>query len=94
MSSSSIQLHFHCKKCLTELPEETSPSSYSQLTAGWTKEGLQVWCERHDLNIIHIDFEGVQHTLIGDNNEQKSKQQRKKSTKEKTVREITSTSKD
>lgn len=56
-----IQMFFHCKECMNELPEKTSPQDYQQLEVGWTDEGLQVWCRRHDLNIIHIDFEGHCH---------------------------------
>ncbi len=61
-----IQLYLHCRKCIEEITEgraggENSPKEYQRIQAGWTKEGLQVWCTRHDLNIVHIDFEGTQH---------------------------------
>lgn len=51
-----IQLYFHCKRCLDELPEGLSPQEWAQLEAGWTNKGLQVWCKRHGINVIHIDF--------------------------------------
>jgi len=35
--------------------------SYQSVQVGWTKEGIQDWCKRHDCNMIHIDFEGKQH---------------------------------
>ena len=38
-----------------------SPQEYVRVQAGWTPLGLQVWCTRHDVNIVHIDFEGVKH---------------------------------
>ena len=31
---------------------------YGRLEAGFTDRGLQVWCVRHDLNVVHIDFKG------------------------------------
>ncbi len=56
-----INLYLHCGKCLGEVPEGTSPREYQKIQAGWTDQGLQVWCVRHDCNIIHIDFEGQTH---------------------------------
>lgn len=37
---------------------EMTPREYADLEAGWTKKGFQVWCKRHELNIIHVDFMG------------------------------------
>lgn len=56
-----IELYFHCRQCLNELPRGISPSDYQELEAGWTVKGIQVWCKRHDLNILHVDFEGQKH---------------------------------
>lgn len=53
-----IKMYFHCAKCLEELPEDQSPMDYQRIQAGWTKQGVQVWCVRHNLNVIHIDFMG------------------------------------
>ena len=53
-----IEAYFHCAECLAELPKGESPKSYSQIQAGWTKKGFQVWCNRHDMNIMHVDFRG------------------------------------
>jgi hypothetical protein len=47
----SIELYLHCGKCLEQ---EAHPQ---QLEVGWTRLGLQVWCKRHQLNVIHIDFD-------------------------------------
>lgn len=60
-NTNEIQLFLHCRKCLEEKPEYISPSDYSDLEVGWTQCGIQVWCKRHDVNIIHIDFEGKRH---------------------------------
>jgi hypothetical protein len=52
---------FHCGLCLRELPSDTSPRDYAQLEIGWTILGLQVWCRRHNVNVVHVDFEGATH---------------------------------
>lgn len=56
----------HCLKCLAEIPEGESPQSYSRLEVGFTLTGFQVWCLRHDCNVLHIDFEGRQHPFNAD----------------------------
>lgn len=60
-ATNEIQLFFHCAKCIRELPHGMSPQEYSRTQAGFTKLGIQVWCDRHDANVIHVDFEGIQH---------------------------------
>lgn len=58
-----------CARCLHEVQVEKargvaiSLSEYSRMTIGWTKIGLQVWCQRHRCNIVHIDFEGSKHPV-------------------------------
>lgn len=59
-----IKLHVHCKQCFQEIPQDTSPKEWQELEIGWTEKGLQVWCKRHDINVVHIDFEGHQHPAI------------------------------
>ena len=54
--NSDINQYMHCKKCLDELPSEVSPKEWSRMAVGRTDYGLQVWCNRHDSNIIHLDF--------------------------------------
>ena len=54
----SIGAYIHCKKCLEELPQDQSPAEFARTQTGWTKEGLQIWCNRHDLNIAPLDFLG------------------------------------
>jgi hypothetical protein len=58
MTKNQIQMFFHCKKCLDELPEDKSPREWVRMEAGWSNEGLQVWCVRHEMNIIHVDLMG------------------------------------
>lgn len=57
-NTNKITAFFQCGKCLNELPVGESPMSYARQSTGWTKLGLQIWCVRHDCNIIHIDFQG------------------------------------
>ena len=49
LNTPDISMYVHCKKCIAESKvKEVSPSSYSHLAVGFTKEGsLQVWCEKH-----------------------------------------------
>ena len=62
-----IGAYLHCQLCVEEwmanpeIKSKQSPQQYSRIQAGWTKEGLQVWCFRHNANVIHIDFEGQQY---------------------------------
>ena len=64
-NTKEIQMFFHCRLCFEEYQafEETelSPAEYQQIEVGWTIQGIQAWCRRHDANIIHIDFEGAKH---------------------------------
>ena len=72
-SKNRIHTFLHCEICLAELKnaktEEDfsligavageSPMSYSRFEVGWTNNGFQVWCTRHNQNIIHIDFDNI-----------------------------------
>ncbi len=66
-NENKIEMYFHCGQCVTEwkadkkISSKQSPKDYSQIQAGWTKKGLQIWCNRHNCNILHIDFEGKKH---------------------------------
>lgn len=57
----SVGMFLHCGLCLHERPIDQTPAQFARLSVGWTSIGLQVWCERHECNVCHIDFEGVQH---------------------------------
>lgn len=56
-----IGMYIDCKRCLLEKPADVSPAEWARLSVGWTPKGLQVWCVRHNLNVIHVDFEGRVH---------------------------------
>lgn len=59
-----ITMFLHCGLCLAELKElwkkgeEVSPRDYARTQTGYTVLGLQIWCNRHDCNVAHIDFQG------------------------------------
>ena len=56
-----IGAYIHCGQCLREKPPGVSPRDWAQLEVGFTGPGLQVWCKRHEINVMHIDFEGHVH---------------------------------
>lgn len=63
-NSHEIVTFLHCGKCVEELSNEqivASPKMYAHYDIGYTPIGLQIWCVRHNCNIIHIDFEGQIH---------------------------------
>ena len=52
---------YHCKQCLEEvmLLPDVSPREYVNVEIGPTKEGLQIWCVRHEANVMDVDFQGA-----------------------------------
>jgi hypothetical protein len=64
-ATNEIGQFFHCALCVEEIKNGTagtnSPQEYRRYDIGFTPIGLQVWCTRHNANIIHIDFEGQVH---------------------------------
>tara|TARA_B100001093_G_scaffold502409_1_gene555346 strand:+ start:2371 stop:2613 length:243 start_codon:yes stop_codon:yes gene_type:complete len=51
-----------CVKCSDEFmsgsTDAKSLQDYSSIDAGFTNIGIQLWCQRHQVNICHINFEG------------------------------------
>ena len=63
-NANQIAVYIHCGMCIEEWgagPRTEAPATFARLNAGWTKAGLQIWCQRHDVNVLHIDFEGHRH---------------------------------
>ncbi len=58
-----IKTSLYCGKCLEETPLQSTPREYARLNVGLTKQGLQIWCTRHEVNVCHVDFEGVNHPM-------------------------------
>lgn len=42
-----IETYFHCKTCGSGMS-----------AVGWTRKGVQVWCEICDKQVVHLDFQG------------------------------------
>ena len=61
-----IEQNIICSKCETEFllgsTDSRSLQDYSRLDIGFTSIGVQVWCRRHDVNVVHIDFAGQKPT--------------------------------
>lgn len=60
-NQNEIVMYMHCRRCIDEVPAGKTPQEYQQIEVGWTKAGFQVWCKRHNSNILNIDFEGQRH---------------------------------
>lgn len=54
--SCQITGFFHCSRCIKEMPDGVSPMEWSKTQTGLTRLGVQVWCNRHDVNVVHIRF--------------------------------------
>lgn len=59
MSDSKLEItaYIHCHKCLAELPLGTSPKEWSRTQTGLTPTGVQVWCNRHEINVMNLDVD-------------------------------------
>ena len=57
--TNEILMFIHCKLCLDERPSDLSPREYAELEVGFTTPGIQIWCRRHEVNVMDIDFEGA-----------------------------------
>ena len=51
-----------CAACMDEfskgLSDAASLRDFMRMDIGFTTRGLQVWCQRHDRNIVEINFDG------------------------------------
>jgi hypothetical protein len=50
-----------CAKCADEFAsggtDAASLRDYVTVDVGFSDQGVQVWCRRHELNVVHIDFD-------------------------------------
>ena len=67
--SSMILTYIHCAMCCEEVPAGVSMQEFALEEVGLTRVGLQVWCRRHNANILHLDFEGFSHPSTEGNDE-------------------------
>ncbi|MED5324312.1 MAG: hypothetical protein VYB91_05810, partial [Pseudomonadota bacterium] len=49
-----------CVKEVADIEPKISLQEYAAIDVGFTNWGLQIWCRRHQVNIVHIDFGGAQ----------------------------------
>lgn len=61
-----IEGFLHCVKCLREKPVNVTPEKWARLNVGITPNGLQIWCVRHRINVMHVNFEGRAHPVNTD----------------------------
>lgn len=54
-----INAFLHCKDCLKSVPGGISARDWARLEIGFTSEGLQIWCFRHDKNVLDIAFDDI-----------------------------------
>lgn len=60
-----IWRYIHCSLCIDERPETVSPREYAHNEVGILRNGdIQVWCIRHEKNVVIFDMETRQ--LISD----------------------------
>lgn len=69
MEENEILTFFHCAKCMRDKPPNLSPRQYVRNEIGFTPKGLQIWCIRHEENIIHLDFRGQKIKVLHDDGE-------------------------
>lgn len=60
-TTNEIVAFFHCMNCLNDKPNQIAPAEWACIECGWTPLGFQVRCYRCNLNIVHVDFEGIIH---------------------------------
>ena len=60
-ATNEIKMYYHCGICLKQRPKNISPSEWCRVEVGATKLGIQVWCKRHQANIVHVDFQWKKH---------------------------------
>lgn len=63
----NIVAYVNCSRCIAEWKEDPNLNkamalrNYARFSCGATARGFQVWCNRHECNVIHINFQGMQH---------------------------------
>jgi hypothetical protein len=55
-SKLQIDMYLKCKKCFEELPVGTSMQEFATTQAGFTTTGIQVWCTRHNCEVVHLPY--------------------------------------
>lgn len=53
-TKNEIHTFFQCVACIREKPPSQSPKNFMRLNVGIGPDGLQVWCVRHDINVVKL----------------------------------------
>lgn len=48
--------YLHCGECLKEKPADVTPKDWARQQVAMTPEGLQVWCTRHNINVMDSEM--------------------------------------
>lgn len=57
-----IVSYIHCRECMfdwSQTDKSISPAEFQDNEVGFTSTGIQVWCRRHDKNVICVDVDMV-----------------------------------
>jgi hypothetical protein len=52
-----MKLFINCKKCTEQRPSRFSMEEYSRIGVIKTEDGIQIWCVRHDIEIVFFPYE-------------------------------------
>ena len=47
----------HCGKCMLAKPKDVTPEKWARNNVKVTRDGVQIWCTRHDLNVAHVQVD-------------------------------------
>ena len=62
-TSPDVRFFAHCRNCAPQKPANQSPSEWARIDAGLTDKGLQLWCKRCRMEIMHFTPEGLSEAL-------------------------------
>ena len=48
--------YFHCAKCMDEKPDYVTPQEYTNYEVGLTMFGIQVWCKKHNIEVVYLNL--------------------------------------
>ena len=51
-----ITTYFHCQKCVDGGMNPQSFRESTNVSVGFSEIGIQVWCERHQEEVLHLNF--------------------------------------
>ena len=58
-----IKNDLYCNTCAESCPVGMTLQEWGDLRVGLTSYGVQIWCNRHKVNVMHFDFRGARVTV-------------------------------